>query len=286
MFLQRAVAVAWLGCSLSSCCGCREAAPPPAAPAPSLVSEPDAPSPAAAAAGPSTPATAADPAELAVAAADRSPDDRALDVGRRPLELLRAIGVQPGMQVAELGAGGGYTSELLARTVGPSGKVFAQNSPFILQRFAEKPWSERLAKPIMQNVVRVDREFGDPLPPEARDLDLVLMVLFYHDTVWQKVDRDAMNRAVFRALKPGGRYVIVDHSARPGSGLNHVETLHRIEQSVVEAELQRAGFTGLEHADFLRNPSDTRDWNASPRTAAERRGTSHRFVLMARKPAS
>jgi len=68
--------------------------------------------------------------------------------------------------VAELGAGGGYTTELLARAVGPTGVVYAQNSRFILERFAAKPWGERLAKPVMHNVVRVDRDFDNPLPPE------------------------------------------------------------------------------------------------------------------------
>src|SRR5262249_57506353 len=138
-----------------------------------------------------------------------------LDAGGRPSEMLAFFGIAPGMRVAELGAGGGYTTELLARTVGPSGVVFAQNSPLILSRFAEKPWSARLEKPVMRNVVRLDREFDDPLPPEVRDLDAVLVVLFYHDTVWMHVDRPRMNAAIFRALRPGGVYAIVDHTPRP-----------------------------------------------------------------------
>jgi predicted methyltransferase len=219
-------------------------------------------------------------------AEDRSEADRALDVGRRPAELLAFFDLRPGMRVAELGAGGGYTTELLARAVGPSGVVYAQNTPFILARFAEAPWSERLRKPVMQNVVRLDREFDDPLPPEARDLDLVLDVLFYHDTVWMKVDRDRMNRAVFAALRPGGVYGIVDHSARAGSGLADVQTFHRIEESVVKREVEAAGFELAAEADFLRNPEDTRDWNDSPRAAGERRGTSDRFVLKFVKPTS
>ena len=88
------------------------------------------------------------------------------------------------MKVAELMAGGGYTTELLARAVGPKGMVYGQNNKLVLDRFAEKPWTERLAKPVMKNVVRVDRELDDPLPPKAKNLDAVFMVLFYHDTVW------------------------------------------------------------------------------------------------------
>ena len=129
----------------------------------------------------------------AVAAPDRSDADRALDAGRFPAETLAFFGIRPGMRVAELGAGGGYTTELLARVVGPTGRVYGQNPKFILERFAEKPWSERLAKPVNARVVRVDREFDDPLPPEARDLDAVLIVLFYHDTVWLEADRARMN---------------------------------------------------------------------------------------------
>jgi predicted methyltransferase len=226
------------------------------------------------------------PATAAVDATDRSDADRALDAGRHPRELLAFAGIRAGMRVAELGAGGGYTTELLARAVGPTGKVYAQNSRLILERFAEKPWSERLAKPVMANVVRVDREFDDPLPPEARDLDAVLIVLFYHDTVWMGVDRARMNRAVFAALRPGGEYVVVDHSGRKGSGADETQTLHRIEQSVVEQEVAAAGFVRDGETDFLRNPSDTRDWNDSPRVAGERRGTSDRFVLRFVKPKS
>ncbi len=221
-----------------------------------------------------------------VASPDRSEADRALDAGRHPAELLAFFGVAPGMRVAELGAGGGYTSELLARAVAPGGVVYAQNSPSVLQRFAEKPWSERLARPVMKDVIRVDREFDDPLPPEARNLDAVFVVLVYHDTVWMKVDRAKMNRAVYQALKPGGIYAVVDHSARTGAGLADVETLHRIEESTLRKEIESAGFQLAKEADFLRNPEDTRDWSTSPRAAGERRGTSDRFVLEFRKPES
>lgn len=226
-------------------------------------------------------ATVVVPAELRaiVDAADRDPEDRKLDAGRRPGELLAFAGIKPGMKVAELGAGGGYTAELLARAVGPSGVVYGQNTPWILERFADKPWATRLAKPVNKNVVKVTRELDDPLPPEARDLDAVVFVLFYHDTVWLKVDRPKMNAAVYRALKPGGAFVIVDHGARPGAGLAEVQTLHRIEESVVRTEVPLAGFELAAAAGFLRNPGDARDWSTSPGAAGEKRGSSDRFVL-------
>jgi hypothetical protein len=153
---------------------------------------------------PGSPYINLDTARGIVGSPDRSPDDRALDAGRHPDQLLTFIGVAPGMRVAEVGAGLGYTTELLARAVGPSGVVYAQNNKFIREKFAEKPWTDRLAKPVMKPVVRVDREFDHPLPPEATNLDAVVNVMLYHDTVWMKTDRAAMNRAVFAALRPGG----------------------------------------------------------------------------------
>ena len=224
--------------------------------------------------------------QAVVAAPDRSEADRALDGGRHPAEMLAFFGIRPGMRVAELGAGGGYTSELLARAVGPTGVVYAQNSPFVLKRFAEQPWSTRLATLPMHNVVRVDREFDDPLPPEARNLDAVLIVLFYHDTVWQGTDRAKMNRAIYDALRPGGVYGIIDHSALPGTGTADVQTMHRIDEPVVVQEVAAAGFQFVADASFLRNPADSRDWNDSPTAAADRRGTSDRFVLKFVKPAT
>jgi predicted methyltransferase len=231
-------------------------------------------------------ATPGDPARYRplVDAADRSADDRKLDAGRMPAELLAFCAIEPGMKVAEISAGGGYTTEFLARAVGPTGVVYGQNSPWVLQRFAEKPWSERLLKPVMKNVVRVDREFNDPLPEVARNLDAVVNVLFYHDTVWQHVDRDRMNHAILAALKPGGEYIIVDHESRTGAGVADVETLHRIESKVVREEIEHAGFKFVASAEFLKSAGDTHDWNASPMAAGERRGTSDRFVFKFVKP--
>ncbi len=220
---------------------------------------------------------------MALDASDRDVADRDLDAQRRPAELLSFLGIRPGMKVADLAAGGGYTTEALARAVGPSGKVYGQNSAFILERFAETPWSTRLKKPVMGNVERINSEFDAPLP-NIKDLDAVVMVLFYHDTVWLKTDRAAMNKAIYAALKPGGVYGIVDHEARAGDGVKEASTLHRIEQGVVKSEVEAAGFELAAEGTFLRNPSDTKDWNASPMKAAERRGTSDRFVLKFVKP--
>jgi predicted methyltransferase len=188
------------------------------------------------------------------------------------------------MAAADLGAGGGYTTELLARAAGPSGKVYSENEPTLVKKFLDKPWSARLAAPANKGVVRVERPLDDPFPPEAKDLDLVVIYIFYHDSVWIGTDRAKMNKLVFDALKPGGAYVVVDASAKEGHGVSDAKTLHRIEQSVVETEVEKAGFRLAAKADFLRNPNDARDWSSSPRVAGDRLGTEDRFVLKFVKP--
>jgi predicted methyltransferase len=218
-----------------------------------------------------------------VDAPDRLESDRALDVGRRPADLLAFLDVTPGMKVAELVAGAGYTAELMARAVAPNGTVYAQNPKFVLAG-AEEALNARLARPAAKLIIRVDRELDDPLPSEVKDLDLAVVNLVYHDVVWLGADRSKMNRAIFAALRSGGRYAIIDHSARPGSGFAEVQTLHRVDEAAVKAEVERAGFVLLGESYFLRNPADTRDWNDSPAAAGSRRGTSDRFALLFVKP--
>lgn len=190
---------------------------------------------------------------------DRSDADRVIDLRRQPEKLLAFYGARPGMRVLDLGAGGGYNTELLARVVGPQGVVYAQNSRYVLENFVKGRFDERLKKPVMRNVVNVVRDFDDPVPPEARNLDLVTFNFAYHDTVWMGADRIKMNQAVFAALKPGGVYIVADHSARPGAGISVVKTLHRIEESVVLREVQAAGFRPVAEGGFLRNPDDPRN---------------------------
>jgi predicted methyltransferase len=193
-----------------------------------------------------------------VASADRSEADRQTDQRRKPDLLLAFTGVREGMKVLDMGAGGGYSTELLARAVGPRGTVYAQESPAGSPRARER-FEERAKTPAMRNVVRVLREYDDPVPPGARDLDLVTFFFAYHDTAFMPVDRMKMNRALFDALKPGGVLVVSDHSAQPGAGTSVVKSLHRIEESTLRREIEAAGFRVLAEADFLRNPSDMRD---------------------------
>jgi predicted methyltransferase len=193
-----------------------------------------------------------------VASADRSDADRQTDQRRKPELLLAFTGVRPGMKVLDMGAGGGYSTELLARAAGPGGTVYAQDSAALPDRVKER-FDERAKRAVMKNVVRILRNYDDPVPPGVRGLDMIAFFFAYHDTAFMNVDRAKMNRAMFEALKPGGVLVIADHSARSGAGVSVAKSLHRIEESELRREVEAAGFRLVAEADFLRNPSDARD---------------------------
>jgi predicted methyltransferase len=200
------------------------------------------------------------PIQAVVDAPDRAPEDRAHDGDRHPGEVLSYFGVKPEMHVAVIAAGSGYSAELLARAVGPAGVVYAQNTPALLDRLgAEAAWSARLQKPVNQRITRVDRPFEDPLPPDARNLDVVILLVAYHELVALHVDRERMNAAIFRALKPGGIYGVIDHSAREDANVESAVVLHRIESHWVRDEVKQAGFTVFGEGDFLHNAADPRD---------------------------
>jgi len=198
-----------------------------------------------------------------VASPDRSEADRKTDERRKPEQLLAFAGVKPGMKVLEVGAGAGYSAELLARSVGPQGVVYAHNSPEAIARFIKTRFDERAAKPVMRNVIKLVRAFDDPVPSDLRDLDLVTMLYEYHDTPAAGIDRAKMNRRIFEALKPGGNFVVVDHAARAGADASVGKTLHRIDEALVRREVEAAGFKFAAAADFLRNPDDPRDATSS-----------------------
>jgi len=224
------------------------------------------------------------PIKAAIAATDRTDKDRALDAGRKPGEVFAFFKLAPGQKVGELFAGPGYSTELMARILGPEGKLYAQNTTDVLERFARKPLAERLAKPVMANTKAVEAPTETPFPVAPGELDAVICILNYHDFVWQKADRAKINAAVLAALKPGGVYGMVDHSAKAGTGLADVETLHRIDEETLKQEILAAGFKLDAESDALRNPADARDWNSSPKAAADRRGQSDRFTLRFVKP--
>jgi predicted methyltransferase len=293
----RALLVSSLAYGVVACGGSPApvAAPTPSPPPEAVAETPVAPPTQVPASGNATPAkaTAKDPLDTPmvvsdairaiVNAKDRSDEDRKLDAGRRPAELLSFLGIAPGQRIVEIGSYQGYTAELLGRTVAPTGKVYAQD-PADFNKFTTKVWEGRKRNPAMKNIVHIERPFEAPVPPDLKDLDAVVCGLFYHDMVWLKIDRAKMNASILRALKPGGVYFIYDHSAREGAGTNDAKTLHRIEEKVVRSEVESAGFKLLATASFLRHPEDKRDWDASDEAPAELRGTSDRFVLKFVKP--
>jgi len=213
-----------------------------------------------------------------VAAPDRSEADRETDRRRKPVELLAFTGARPSMKVLDMGAGGGYSTELLARAVAPGGIVYSQHPAGLLPNVI-KAYAVRAKSAAMRNAVRMERPFEDPLPPEIGGLDLVTFFFAYHDTVHLGVDRAKMNRRLYDALKPGGMLVLADHSARPGDGIGVTKTLHRIEESVVRRELEAAGFELVSEGDFLRNAADGRD---AP--VFKPKVPNDEFVLKFRKP--
>lgn len=226
-------------------------------------------------------ALASDPIAAAVDHADRPAKDRARDATRKPAEVLRYFGVAPGMRVAELQTGRGYYAEILARVVGARGRVWAHNSPFVLRRYAEEPITERLARLGLSYVVRLDSELESlALPPGG--VDMVLIVLFYHDTYWQKVDRAAMNKSVLAALRPGGIYGVIDHHAEAGSRDRDVRRLHRVDAELVKSEILAAGFELVGDSQLLRNTADDRTVNVFD---ASMRGRTDRFIFKFRKRA-
>jgi predicted methyltransferase len=163
------------------------------------------------------------------------------------------------MKVLDMGAGGGYSAELLARAVAPGGIVYAQNPADLFEK-PKAAFDARLKTPAMKDVVADIRPFDDPVPPEVHDLDLITFLFFYHDTTYMNVDRAEMNRKLFAVLKPGGFLVIADHHAAAGQGTSVGKTLHRIEESALRQEVEAAGFRLVAEGDFWRNPDDTRDF--------------------------
>ena len=223
-------------------------------------------------------------AKAIVAAADRTDRDRALDKHRKPVELLVFAGIAPGMHVADLGAGTGYTTELVARAVGANGHVIAQDSPNWDGPGLRNAWQARLARPALANTTHLLRDWNDPLPADAHDLDVVMFVIAYHDIIAEHGDPMKLDAAVFAALKPGGAFVVIDSSAKPGTGTSACDPLHRIDEQVVRDQVTRAGFELAGEASFYRDPTDPRDWNSDPSAKDPRAYTQDRFVLKFVKP--
>ncbi len=237
--------------------------------------------------------TAAPPAntEAEVAAAlaqpGRSASDLARDARDHPAATLGLLGLTRGMRVLEFFSGGGYYAEIAARVVGASGQVQLHNNRAYLS-FAGKALDARLAAGAFPQLVRVDRE----LEELALDggIDAAILVMAYHDAYWQpkpeegewNVTRDPLMAVLFRALRPGGRVLVVDHSALAGSGSASAQDLHRIDEAFARADFERAGFRFVAGSDALRNDDDDRTRNVFDPAI---RGRTDRFAWVFEKPA-
>ncbi len=220
----------------------------------------------------------------AVAAHPARAADAKLDSRRKGPELLAFAEVKPGQKVYDLIPGGGYFTRLFSLAVGPSGKVYSvwpeeydkvshPDSDVLRKQAAAAPFTN------VKVMVQPARAFSAPEP-----LDLVFTSQNYHDypdKFMGGLDPAVLNNAVFKALKPGGLFVIVDHRGRPGTGIRETDTLHRIDVGAVQAQVAKAGFRFEGESPLLANPKD-------PLTVAvfdkSIRGHTDQFVLKFRKP--
>ncbi len=206
------------------------------------------------------PGGAVDPAAY-LAAPTRPVADAADDAARKPSEVLSFATIAPGQTVLELEAGSGYYTELLSMAVGPGGKVIMQNPPEF-DAFAGEAVAARLANNRLANVTLSKTHF-DQLEAADGSVDVVTWFLGPHELYYKPEgapaglgDPKKAYAEIFRVLKPGGYFVVLDHAAAQGAPLDVGNTLHRIDPAQVRAAGNAAGFTIEEESDLLANPAD------------------------------
>lgn len=216
----------------------------------------------------------------------RSAADRERDARDKPAEVLALARFRPGDTVADLLAGGGYYSEILSGIVGPGGKVLLVNNTGY-EAFGKKALAERLANNRLPNVTHIVGP-SDALGMGENVLDGAVIVMSYHDLYWvdekegwPKVDAGQFLDEVVRALKPGGVLLVVDHSAKAGTGSADAQTLHRIDEQFAIADFRRHGLQWEAAIPVLRNPGDDRTKSVFDPAI---RGKTDRFVHLYRKP--
>lgn len=225
------------------------------------------------------------PANIAAALADasRPPVDAARDATRKPGELLALSEVKTGGKVADFVIGGGYFTRILSGAVGPNGAVYAyQPAEFIA---FQKSYGENLTKVASEhkNITPLNMSFQALDLPDG--LDLVLTVQNYHDLHLKPFPAGTaakVNAEIFKSLKPGGVFLIVDHEGAAGAGLGVADSLHRIDKADVKREVEAAGFKLESESQLLDLPSDPRTANVFDPSI---RGKTDQFVLKFRKPA-
>jgi predicted methyltransferase len=230
-------------------------------------------------------AHAADIYAEAVAHPGRSADDLKRDPLDHPADMLRLAGIKPGMQVADLLAGDGYYSELASYIVGPKGHVQLLNNAGF-DNFSNNAWQQRIADHHLKNVEHRTVDMANMGLADA-SLDAVLLIKVYHDMYWidekngwPKIDVAGVLDQLAKALKPGGVLLVVDHSAKAGTGSADAGKLHRIDEAYARKDFEAHGFTFVKSSDLLRKPEDKRDLISYKGPAL---GKTDRFVFLFRK---
>ena len=219
-----------------------------------------------------------------VADPDRPAADRERDAARKPAEVIAFSQMRPGAIVADLIPRGGYYDRIFAGVVGSAGHVYGFY-PTELRNILKKeplPRNGEMPDPTFPNFTALVAPANDFAPPVP--LDLVWLSDNYHDfhdSFFAPADIAKINAAVFKALKRGGIYLILDHAAAKGSGLRDTNTLHRIDEGSVEAEVEAAGFRLVGESNVLRNPADDHTKSIFDPSI---RGRTDQFVLRFRKP--
>jgi predicted methyltransferase len=232
-----------------------------------------------AAAGPDVPAYVA----AAVADPNRPEADTKRDAGRKPAEVVAFAGVSPGDKVIELDPGQLYFTRILARTVGAKGRIYAY-VPSDLDALYKKAGMVVPPPPDPQypNVTFIYQPIAKVAAPEAADVVWTSDNLHdFHNKLFGPADMTAVTTAIYRALNPGGVYLVIDHAAEAGSGVRDTETLHRIDPAQVKAEALAAGFVLEAESRVLRNPTDDHSKRVFDSSI---RGVTDQFVLRFRKP--
>ena len=231
------------------------------------------------------PAVAADPVTAAINKPGRLASDVARDGQSRPDITLPLLQLQPGDRVADIWAGGGYYSELIGSVVGADGEVLLVNN-LAYSKFASKALAQRQDGRDMGSVTLHTREAED-LDLGEGSLDAALIIMSYHDLYhvdeangWRAIDAEDFLGQIHKALKPGGRFLVVDHYAMPGTGKASAQALHRIDLEYAKADIIRNGFKLVAGSDMLRNPDD--DYSIMVFDPAVR-GKTDRFVLVFEK---
>ena len=209
-------------------------------------------------------ATLAADADIAAALShpDRPEADSPRDAQRKPAEVLAFAGLQVGMKVLELEAGGGYYTEILSRAVGSEGSVILQHAPGLMG-FVGDGIDLRTAGNRLPNVSVSITDF-DALEATDNSIDLVTWIQGPHELGFAPDgnslgDAESSFAEIARVLKPGGVFIASDHIAPEGTGIEAGGTLHRVAESVVTELAEGAGLRLVRSSELLKNSEDPLD---------------------------